>query len=108
MPSVPIEIPSETAMVLNSQMEIAGTDLDPGVGHANQGSGEIGIGQADRLEHRAGRGAVGPVGQRSAAVARIHMCAHRLFSSGVVVPADDPGEPSPAAGDPDRSLLNAG
>ena len=74
MPSEPIVMPSEIETVLNSsgvppacadalldvrgeiaQVIVAGPDLDPGVGDADQRPLEVVVGQADRAQHRAGR-----------------------------------------------------
>ncbi len=70
MPSVPIVMPSLTAIVLNSmgvppaartpvldldrevpQVEVAGHGLDPGVGDPDDRLGQISIVEADGLEH---------------------------------------------------------
>ena len=46
-----------------AEMKVAGTDLDPGVRHADERLLEIRIGEADRLQHRAGRSAAGARGE---------------------------------------------
>ncbi len=80
MPSVPMEMPSEMVMVLNTtalplamlapsaafrrqlvDVHIAGCDHAPGRGDADLGLLEIGVIEADRAQHRAARGAVGAV-----------------------------------------------
>ena len=85
IPSVPIEMPSDTAMVLNStgvppasrmpcftfsarrpQVHVAGRDLGPGVGDADERLLEVGVGVAGPLEHGARRGAGGSFLQRVA------------------------------------------
>ena len=77
MPSVPMVTPSEMAMVLNSmgvppaarmpsltfdrelaQVVVARHGLDPGIGHADDGFGQIFVGEADGLEHGSRGGAV--------------------------------------------------
>jgi hypothetical protein len=52
-----------------AQMEIARTDFDPRVGDADERLLKIGVGEADRLQHRARRRAARPGGQRVVAVA---------------------------------------
>ena len=81
MPSVPIVMPSEIDTVLNSigvpparadavlhvhgqiaQVKIARADFDPGVRDADERLLQIGVGEADGLQHRARRRpAAGPV-----------------------------------------------
>ena len=94
IPSVPIVMPSEIETVLNSigvragganallhvlgeraQVQVAGADLDPGVGHADERLPQVGVGEAGALEHgargraaRAGRQRVGSVG-----ASRVHL-----------------------------------
>ena len=87
MPSAPIVMPSETATVLNSigvppasrtpsftlrgeapQVEVARADLGPGVGDADERLVQVGVREADRLEHGARRGAARPFGQGVALV----------------------------------------
>ena len=86
MPSAPIVMPSDTATVLNSigvppasrtpsftlrgeaaQVEVARADLGPGVGDADQRLVQVGVGEADGLEHGARGRAARALGQRSAA-----------------------------------------
>ena len=83
MPSVPIDTPSDTAIVLNSigvppagadallhelgqppLVEVAGHRLDPRRRHADERPREVVVREADRLEHRPRAGAVRAVGQR--------------------------------------------
>jgi len=77
-PSVPIEMPSETAMVLNrpacrrgadpflhlgrevAQVDVARHHFDPGVGDADQRPLQVVVGVTDRLQHGARRGRSGP------------------------------------------------
>src|SRR6185312_16145288 len=47
-------------------VEVAGHRLDPRRGDADEGLGEVVVGEADRLQHRARGGPVGAVGQRGA------------------------------------------
>ena len=86
MPSEPIVMPSEIETVLNSsgvppasrmpcldvrreiaEVIVAGADLDPGVGDADQRPIEVVVRQADRAQHRARGRAAGAVGQSAAA-----------------------------------------
>ena len=46
-------------------VEVAGHRLDPGRGHADDGLGEVVVGEADGLEHGPGTRAVGPIGERA-------------------------------------------
>ena len=83
MPSVPIDTPSLTAIVLNSigvppaarmpvldelgqapLVVVAGHRLDPRRRDADDRLGEVLVGEADRLEHRPRAGPVGAVGER--------------------------------------------
>ena len=83
IPSVPIVMPSEIETVLNSigvppaarmpsftsagqraQVEVAGPDLDPGVGHADERLPQVGVGEAGGLQHGAGGRAARAGGQR--------------------------------------------
>ena len=82
MPSQPIVMPSEIETVLNSsgvppasrmpvlhvhgqiaQVIVAGTDLDPGVGDADERLPQILVGQAGGAQHRPRRRPAGAVGQ---------------------------------------------
>jgi hypothetical protein len=54
-----------------AEMEVAGHDLDPGVGDAHERTGEVLVGEAHRLEHGPGGRAAGPVQQIVALVAKI-------------------------------------
>ena len=86
MPTVPMVIPSETAMVLISsgmpaavadalahrvgqvaQVGVAGGGVGPGVGDRDQRLGEILVLHADRAQHGARRRPVAPGDQRLAA-----------------------------------------
>ena len=42
-----------------AQMEVAGADLGPGVGDADDGLVQIFVGESDRLQHGTGGGAAG-------------------------------------------------
>ncbi len=74
MPSVPMEMPSDTAIVPNSigtapawrtpslaaagqpvQVDVAGGDLVPRRGHRHLGLAQVSLAEADRAQHRAGR-----------------------------------------------------
>src|SRR5436309_2330660 len=87
IPSVPIVMPSEMAMVLNSsgvppaaQVEVAGHRLDPGVGDADDRLGEVLVGVAHALEVGARGGAVAPFEQGTALVLDIEWLAGHLPS----------------------------
>ena len=86
MPSWPMEMPSETAMVMNSMGKppaartpsldrlasrssghVARRDLVPRRGHADLGLVPVVVGHADGPQHGPGRGAGGPVGDLVAA-----------------------------------------
>ena len=90
MPSVPMEMPSETAIVLYSigvppaarmpaltrsdkrrRWIVARHHLDPGVGDAHERPFEVCIGEADGLQHRPRRSPSRTVGQVVALVFRI-------------------------------------
>ena len=81
MPSWPIAMPSETAIVVNSighraalahallrergelaEVVVAGRDLVPARGHADLRLAEVLLGEPDRAEHRAGGRAFGALG----------------------------------------------
>jgi hypothetical protein len=53
-------------------VEVAGHGFDPGVGHADQGLGQVAFGKADRLEIGACRGAIAPVSDATTAMLEIH------------------------------------
>jgi hypothetical protein len=76
MPSVPIEMPSEIVMVLNTtalpfalgcfqrqliDMHVTGRDHAPGRRDADLRFFEIGVVESHRAQHRAARGAIGAV-----------------------------------------------
>jgi len=54
------------------QVEITGHGFDPGVGHADQGTAEVGVSEADRFEHGARPSPVAPFGNATADVLGIH------------------------------------
>ena len=60
-------MPSFTCDRELAQVVVAGADLDPGVGDADERAAQILVGEAGRAEHGARRGAAGPVGQCGAA-----------------------------------------
>ena len=85
IPSVPMVMPSEIEMVLNSmgvppaarmpaftcaassrRWIVARADLDPGVGDADDGLPQVVVGKADGLEHRTRRRAACAFGNRRA------------------------------------------
>ena len=87
MPSEPMVMPSEIAMVLNSigvppasrtpsfiggsdfaQVIVARPDFRPGVGDSDDGFLEIFVGKTNGFEHRAGAGPVRPFGDMPAAL----------------------------------------
>ena len=89
MPSVPMVMPSEMEIVLNSsevaagganavthvrgefaQMVIAGADFDPGVGDADQRFAKVVIFQSGGTQHGARRSAMSSIGQ--CRTARLH------------------------------------
>jgi len=49
-------------------VEVAGSDLGPGIGDADEGFGQVLIAEADGFEHGAGAGAFGAVDEGSAAL----------------------------------------
>jgi hypothetical protein len=84
MPSVPIdgvEFHRCTAGLANAffhlgreapQVEVAGHGFDPGIGHADQRTAEIGIGVSNRFEHRASASAIASFGNSTTDVFEIH------------------------------------
>ena len=93
MPSSPMEIPSETAMVTNSigiaaglpdallgplgqavEGQVAGRDLVPGRGHPDLGLVPVVVGHADGPEHGPGRRPLESVGDLAAA--GFHVAGH--------------------------------
>ena len=55
-----------------AQVEVAGHGFNPGVGDADDGFGQIAVGESDGLEHGAGRGLIASVGDSVTAVFEIH------------------------------------
>jgi len=55
-----------------AQVVVARHGFDPGVGHADQRSAQIGVGESDCLEHSARRGAIASVGDAVTAVFEVH------------------------------------
>ena len=53
-------------------MKVAGHGFDPGIGHADQRTAEIGIGVSDGLKHGARASAVAPLSDSTADVLEIH------------------------------------
>src|SRR5437762_9651418 len=61
-------------------MKVARHGFNPGVGHADQRTAEISIGESNGLEHGARASAVAPFGDATADVLEIH--SQRLHNSG--------------------------
>ncbi len=55
-----------------AQMKVAGHGFDPGVGHADQRTAEVGVGVSNSLVHRARSGAPGAFSDSTADVFEIH------------------------------------
>src|SRR5690606_28521784 len=60
-----------------SEVEVAGADLDPGVGDADEWLREVIVGEAGGAEHGARGGAVRTVEQRVAGSAEVVLVGHR-------------------------------
>ena len=61
-----------------AEVEIAGADLDPGVGDADDGAAQLVVVEADSLEHGAGGRAAGAVGDGAAVALEIAVGWRRL------------------------------
>ena len=61
-------MPCFTASAIVAQMEVAGADLGPGIGDADDRLVQVFFREADAAQIGARRGAVGPFGQRDAVV----------------------------------------
>src|SRR5262249_4526943 len=65
-----------------AQVKVAGHGFNPGVGHADERLGEVGIRIADRLEHGARTSAVRAVGNDMTAMFEVHRCGWNYATRG--------------------------
>ena len=61
-------MPSFTLAAEPAQVKVAGHGFDPGVGHADERLGQIGVGETNGFEHGARRSPVAPVGDTATAM----------------------------------------
>ena len=55
-----------------AQVKVAGHGFDPGVGHADEGTAQVLVGESDGFEHGARRSLVAPVGDAATAMFEVH------------------------------------